>query len=463
MNRTFTSAVGVAGIAAIVMFLAISPVVAGMAERSSGSAMMSETRRPAGASETMTAAHPRYQRLERLIGRTVRGSAGEKLGKIEDVVLDSQDNSISYAVLSYGGFFGFRDKLFAVPWTEFQSHPEKTAYRLDVRKEYLKNAPGFDKDHWPNMADENWAEQIRTFYRQGRPADERMSESRSQETMSTPRSDHMPIKYRRLTGLVGLAARDFQGRRLGELSDVVIDTSNDTAVYGVVLLDTTPWALERKESIVPWSTVEVMPDLAALKLRVDEETLESMAFARHEFPDLGNPQYARSIESRYESTTPYWETLGFVPGEGPMGQQEVMLSESPRTRNVSAWQAGSEYNRRFDPELITTVRGKIQSIGVFSVAKGAVSGLRLRIRTDEGDVETIYAGPRPYIESQGVVLHFGDEITVTAAPTHFRWGRKVLMASVIRTDGQTLRLRAADGAPQWTIDTLLGGSASASR
>lgn len=456
MYRTFTSAVKLGSIVALMVFLVASATATTTPEPNSSPTMTPSTTSKPMVSKAMTAVHPRYQRLDRLIGRPVYGSAGEKLGNIEDLVLDARDNSISYAVLSYGGFLGYGNKLFAVPWSEFTPNTEKAAYTLDVRRQYLKNAPGFEKDRWPNMADRNWAQQITTFYRQGSQARTNMSASQSQSQGAMQGA--LPIKYRRVTCLVGLAAKDFQGERLGELEDIVVDRSNNQAIYGVVLLPTTPWALERKEALVPWSTIEVMPKLAALKVGTDKKTLESVAFARHDFPDLANPQYARSIDSRYQSTTPYWETLGFVPGKGPMGQEAQTSNEPAKEMNVSVWQAGSKYNQRFDPGLVTTVTGKIQSIGVFSIARGAVSGLQLSVKTADGQVKTIYAGPRPYLESQGMTLHFGDNVTVTGAPTRFGWRGQVLMAATVQTQDKTVRLRSTDGTPQWNTSTLLHSS-----
>jgi sporulation protein YlmC with PRC-barrel domain len=405
-------------------------------------------------SEGMMASLPAYQRLDHVIGRPVRDAEGEKLGRIEDVVLDSRDDSVSYAVLSYGGFFGFRDRLFAVPWSELQTCPETGALMLDVRKEYLKDAPGFAKKHWPDMADEDWAQRIKTFYRQGRQMSAyRESSSGPSMTMT---GGQLPIRYRRVTRLIGLSAKDFQGRGLGDLEDVVIDTHSDKVVYGVVILNTTPWALDRELAIVPWTTVEIVPELSALRLDADESMLEAVAFTRgDEFPYLGDPLYAQSVEKRFEGT-PYWETLGYVPGDGPMAE-ETKPGKSSRRVDVSIWRAGSKYNARFDPALVTTVRGTIENIDAFRIGRRSVEGLRFRIKTPEGESRTVHAGPRPFIENQGIMLHFGDEVTVTGAPARRAlWRGGFLMATTIRTGGEAFRLRSADGVPEWHADELLG-------
>lgn len=71
---------------------------------------------------------------------------------------------MAYAVLSFGGFLGVGDKLFAVPWHALELDPDNKCFVLDVEKDRLKNAPGFDKDHWPSMADERWATDLHAHY-----------------------------------------------------------------------------------------------------------------------------------------------------------------------------------------------------------------------------------------------------------------------------------------------------------
>jgi hypothetical protein len=106
--------------------------------------------------------------------------------------------------------------------------------------------------------------------------------------------------------------------------------------------------------------------------------------------------------------------------------------------------------------LVTSLRGTIQSISTFTVARHSVEGLRLSVKTSDGQTWTIYAGPRPFIESQGITLHFGDEVTVMGAPARLdAWRGEVLMASKIECGGQTLLLRDANGAPQWKAADLI--------
>ena len=99
-----------------------------------------------------------------LSGNSVKNPKGEDLGKIEDFMINTDNGSVQYAVISFGGFLGMGDKLFAVPLTAMQVDTKDHCFVLDTDKTKLENAPGFDKDHWPNMADPKFSTSIHDYY-----------------------------------------------------------------------------------------------------------------------------------------------------------------------------------------------------------------------------------------------------------------------------------------------------------
>jgi hypothetical protein len=93
-----------------------------------------------------------------LIGMKVRGlNADDNIGAINDIVL-SQDGRVKYAVVSFGGFLGMGDTLFAVPFEsiEFVKNGKEAHARIDVTKETLKHMKGFNKNTWPSEADHSF-------------------------------------------------------------------------------------------------------------------------------------------------------------------------------------------------------------------------------------------------------------------------------------------------------------------
>ncbi|HET9796271.1 MAG TPA: PRC-barrel domain-containing protein [Thermoanaerobaculia bacterium] len=107
---------------------------------------------------------PRVLSASTLSGDPVRNNRGDDLGKIEDLMIDLENGQVAYAVLSFGGVFGIGDKLFAVPWKAMTVDTDRHCFLLDVPKERLKDAPGFDKDNWPDITDTAWSTQVNSFY-----------------------------------------------------------------------------------------------------------------------------------------------------------------------------------------------------------------------------------------------------------------------------------------------------------
>jgi sporulation protein YlmC with PRC-barrel domain len=107
---------------------------------------------------------PRLMGADTLNGNDVFNEKNEDLGDIKEFMLDMDTGRVSYAVLSYGGFLGMGDRLFAVPWNALKLDTVNKRFVLNVDKERLEHAPGFDKDNWPNMSDQTWAQGIHTYY-----------------------------------------------------------------------------------------------------------------------------------------------------------------------------------------------------------------------------------------------------------------------------------------------------------
>ena len=99
-----------------------------------------------------------------LAGDRVVNNRGEDLGKIEDLMIDLEGGRVAYGVLSFGGILGVGDKLFAIPWGALRVDEAEKRFVLNVDKELLKQAPGFDKNNWPDMADPAWGAQLYGYY-----------------------------------------------------------------------------------------------------------------------------------------------------------------------------------------------------------------------------------------------------------------------------------------------------------
>ncbi|HJQ77594.1 MAG TPA: PRC-barrel domain-containing protein [Acidimicrobiia bacterium] len=99
-----------------------------------------------------------------ITGDKVRNNEGDKLGNLEEIVIDIGTGRVAYAVLASGGFLGLGDKYFAVPWDLLSIDTDNHEVVIDVDKEVLKDAPGFDKDDWPDVDDRTWMGDVYRYY-----------------------------------------------------------------------------------------------------------------------------------------------------------------------------------------------------------------------------------------------------------------------------------------------------------
>jgi sporulation protein YlmC with PRC-barrel domain len=100
-----------------------------------------------------------------IMGDKVVNTAGENLGDIKDLMIDLNKGCIAYAVLDYStGFLNLSSKYFAVPWQAFTVDEDRKQLVLNVDKDRLESAPGFDKDHWPMANDQQYYSSVDQYY-----------------------------------------------------------------------------------------------------------------------------------------------------------------------------------------------------------------------------------------------------------------------------------------------------------
>lgn len=108
---------------------------------------------------------PRLMTASTLDGNQVVNRQDEALGEIEEIMLDIEHGRIAYAVMGAGGFLGLGERLFALPWSALTLDTDRKCFVLDADKASFEDAPGFDKDHWPDQADPQWHRRVHEHYR----------------------------------------------------------------------------------------------------------------------------------------------------------------------------------------------------------------------------------------------------------------------------------------------------------
>lgn len=440
---------------------------------------------------------PKLEKAKDLIGVKVLNEKEERLGTVEEIVLTPNRDAISYVVLSHGGVLGVGDKFFAVPWSQFSFKPvepgetekENVLVLSHVSKAALEAATGFDKNHWPATASANWLgiergavrgpDMRRDFdyerhpdetpsgdiaarapaeegaytapgtpgYREPVAAEPRADREESARAVAPGRgtgvhADRRNIEHRRLSKLFGMTIRNLQDEDLGKLDNAVIDVHQGQVAYGILSMRSGFLGLNKDLVAVPWSSLDITSQPGLARLDADKQTLAAIAFDEDNFPNLEDMQYSRQLYERFHAT-PYWETLGFVPGD-------------TEHRDSSAWKEGSGYGTMSHPSGVKTIHGAVESVGTFrlegpAMEGAALEGLSLRVKTDEGKTVTVHVGPRAYLDRQNITFQSGDQVTVIGSPAKVAGG-DVMVASQIKTADKTLNLRTKEGKPLWNLD-----------
>ena len=107
---------------------------------------------------------PRMLTASTLKGDRVVNHLDDTLGHIDEIMLDMLQGRIAYAVMSSGGFLGLGERLFAIPWNALTLDPDRECFVLKASKDRFENAPGFDKSHWPSLADRSWHDDVHHYY-----------------------------------------------------------------------------------------------------------------------------------------------------------------------------------------------------------------------------------------------------------------------------------------------------------
>lgn len=94
----------------------------------------------------------------------VYNRADESVGSVKEIMIDVPTGRVAYVVLSVGGFLSIGERLFAIPWNAFTLDEDRKCFILDIDKRRLENAPGFNKDNWPDMADPSWSSGVNSYW-----------------------------------------------------------------------------------------------------------------------------------------------------------------------------------------------------------------------------------------------------------------------------------------------------------
>jgi sporulation protein YlmC with PRC-barrel domain len=204
------------------------------------------------------------RRASQLIGMDVRSPKDENLGEIKDLVINTQTGNVEYVALAHGGFLGLGRDLYAYPLDAFQFAPDRRdRLVLNVTREQLKQAQGFNADDWPKVrADRGFWARVTDVFGGNRDRDRqrpaagatapqasqqeagRAPAGASQQAQRTPQErpqaeakgqpQEAKVDFVRASDIRGQQVRDKQGQELGELEDMIVNVDQGEVRYAII-------------------------------------------------------------------------------------------------------------------------------------------------------------------------------------------------------------------------------------
>ena len=218
-------------------------------------------------------------RASDLIGKNVTNRNGEGLGEIKDLVVDTTNGRVQYAVIAMGGFLGLGDKLYAYPLERFERTTERGKLVLNVDKAKMKSAPGFEDKSWPNFGTATYRGEVDKFY--------------GTKSASTAR-------FARATQILKGDVKDRSKNDIGDIEDMVVSVPTGQVRYVVLEFDRA-WNPNNKLVAMPLKALKSEDaDGSDLVYQAERETLQTApSFDKNQWPDLADGKFTSQV-NRYE-------------------------------------------------------------------------------------------------------------------------------------------------------------------
>jgi sporulation protein YlmC with PRC-barrel domain len=263
-----------------------------------------------------------------LVGIKVRNPQDEDLGDIKELVINPETGEVEYAVLSFGGFMGMGDKLFALPWGVLEpvhnmKDGDKQHLVLSVDKERLKTSPGFPKDNWPDMNSPDWAQSIRDFYEE----DLKSRRTGSSESVSAGKAIDASKRYHlvKASELKGTNVKTSDDKDAGEISELAIDPTRGRVAY-FILSSGGFLGFGKDKYVLPWQACSISVDKdndLVCKLTVPQSKFEKAPdYVDNDWKRMSDPVFVREVYTYY-GTPVYWKDsdLAEAGSKKPVGTE----------------------------------------------------------------------------------------------------------------------------------------------
>jgi hyperosmotically inducible periplasmic protein len=243
-----------------------------------------------------------------IIGKAVKNSMDEKLGKVEDLAVDLESGRIVQVILSTGGFLGIDDTLTAVPPGALHCDSDHKVFRLEVEKEKLRGAPKFEMAKWAEYSDSNhlagvygyYNEQAALCFVQGGDV---VSDGQHKGQCMIPESRLGQVQ--KASKLMGTPVMNLQDQKLGKVENILVDLPSGRIV-AVIVSSGGFLGMDGELSAVPPTALRFSTERDTLRLDTSKEMLGNAPhFKANQWPDFAQPGYAAGVYHAY-NVEPYF-------------------------------------------------------------------------------------------------------------------------------------------------------------
>jgi sporulation protein YlmC with PRC-barrel domain len=233
------------------------------------------------------ATHGNWAKATDLVGKEVRDSQGNRLGKLNNCIADMGAARILFGTID-GDAIGKNDQLIPVPITMFKLAQGADHLTLNATKDQLAAAPVFGENAWPNMTDPKFVQQVNRHFNQ------------STDTVRTVGEGHAEAgRWAKTSDLVGKEVHDAQDNKVGSLQNVIVDLGTGQILFGALPGD----YVDKDNQVipVPFQIFKLSADAKYLTIATSKADLAAApAFNANQWPNLNDPQYLERVYSHFK-------------------------------------------------------------------------------------------------------------------------------------------------------------------
>jgi sporulation protein YlmC with PRC-barrel domain len=423
-------------------------------------------------------------KAHQFLGMHVSDRAGQDVGEVKEILLDSGHQKVSFALISADRALDLGNRYLAVPWTalDVQSMPDsdKAHFVISMDREQLKGAPSINKDAWSELDSASFDQQINSFYQtsmtdvqRGAHDIQRDIQRGSEELQRDVKKGAEDISrdIDRSTDQFGSRSTETLNRDLytGDYArpDAARDSVTDT---GDVARDTGMTRDVAKQSFDNRKLSKVI-GMSIMQNNEKIGKIEDLVIDHNS----GSCLYAIcSYDRSVEGASGKWAALPWTIFSPSADAKAFAVSADMNSLKAVAYDKNSlplladrsfamSINDRFNvtsgvygfvgadagrgEAALSTCSGTIDEINVVDQG-GFKDMLHLKVKGDDGKFVWVYAGPKSFLDTKQIKFNEGEKIDVSGTKTVID-GKAIILAHDVTVGNNIVHLRDAQGAPLW--------------